>query len=482
MPIKLTLPAPQPKQKLFMQDHHRVVIFGGARGGGKSFAIDEKSTLACGNFPKFTSTIVRREWQELKDNHIKPLCDMLKVGTKDAVAVYRSADKELVFPNRSVIRFRQCNNETALGKIQGQQCDFLFIDEATNFPEDWLKKMFAIVRGTNGYPKRIYMTCNPSGIGMGYIKRLIERRFVEGETPEDYSFIQSLLTDNEILMEKDPEYQKFLDALPPKLRQAWRFGDWNSLEGMFFEDLRLAPDLQKCVEAGITTEEALEQRRWTHVIKPFDIPAGWNVYRSYDFGYGKPFSLGWWAVDFDGTIYRILELYGCTKTPNEGVMWTPAEQFTRIAEIEREHPYLRGRKIYGVADPSIWDGSRGIPIVEEAEKRGIYFEKGRNERIAGWMQVHERLKFDDNGFAKMYFFNNCEAIIRTMPLMMYDEHKPEDLDTDLEDHACDDVRYFCMSRPLKANPLIETYTPMIDPLDQFKTGRSSNNIDRFMAR
>lgn len=483
MPIKLVLPKPQPKQELFLLDHHKFVGFGGSRGGGKSFVVREKSILACGKYPKFVATIIRREYPELRDNHIKPLTEMLRCGQKDAVATYKKSDKEIIFPNGSVIRFRYCNNETALGKLMGQETDFLFIDEATNFPEEWLKKMFAIVRGTNGYPKRVYITCNPSGIGMGYIKRIfIDRRFEEGENPDDYSFIKSLLTDNQALMKSDPEYIKYLEALPPKLRQAWLEGRWDVFEGAFFEDFRTTPDPQKCFEAGITTEQALEQHRWTHVIKPFDIPSGWNIYRSYDFGYGKPFSLGWWAVDYEGTIYRILELYGCTKTPNEGVMWTPAEQFDRIAEIEREHPYLRGKKIFGVADPSIWDGSRGIPIIEEAEKRGIYFDKGRNERIAGWMQVHERFKFDDKGFARMYFFDTCEAAIRTIPLMMYDEHKPEDLNTDLEDHVCDEIRYFCQSRPLEARPVIETHTPMIDPLDQFKRGNEANTVDRFMRR
>jgi len=407
---------------------------------------------------------------------------MLRCGQKDEIATYKKSDKEIVFPNGSVIRFRYCNNETALGKIQGQETDFLFIDEATNFPEEWLKKMYTIVRGTNGYPKRVYMTCNPSGIGMGYIKRLIEGRFEDGENPDDFYFIKSLLTDNQALMRSDPEYIKYLEALPPKLREAWLNGRWDVFEGAFFEDFRTTPDPMKCHEAGITTEQALEQHRWTHVIKPFDIPSGWNIYRSYDFGFGKPFSCAWWCCDMDGVLYRILELYGCTKTPNEGVQWTPAEQFDKIAEIEREHPWLRGKKIYGVADPSIWDGSRGIPIIEEAEKRGIYFDKGRNERIAGWMSVHERLRFNEKGFAMMYFFDNCNAIIRTMPLMMYDEHKPEDLDTDLEDHCLDECRYMCMSRPLKTHIVAETITPMIDPLDQFKRGNEANTVDRFMRR
>lgn len=481
MPIKICLPPPQPKQKLFLEDHHRIVIFGGARGGGKSFAVREKAVFACAKYPNFVATIVRREWQELKDNHIKPLKKLLRVGQKDAVATYNSAEKELRFPNGSIIRFRQCNNENALGKTMGQECHFLFIDEATNLPEEWLKKMFAMTRGADNYPKRVYMTCNPSGVGMGYVRRLIKGKFEEGETPEDYSFIKSLLTDNEVLMRNDPAYKRYLEALPPKLRQAWLYGDWDSMEGMFFEDLRLSPDIQKCAESGITPEQATQQHRWTHVIEPFDIPSGWKIYRSYDFGYGKPFSVGWWAVDFDDVAYRILELYGCTKTPNEGLRWSPSQQMEEIARLEREHPYLKGKQIQGVADPAIWEGSHGISIVEEADKRGIWFERGVNDRIAGWMQVHERLKFNERGFARMYFFNTCQAALRTMPLMVYDEHRPEDLDTDLEDHVCDEIRYFCMARPVPPLIVIGEYRPAFDPLEQFKKEKS-NSIEVYMGR
>lgn len=468
MPTELVLSAPQPTQKEFLLARTFFVIFGGARGGGKSWSIRAKASISSEKYAGLVCTIIRKTYPELRDNHIEPLRKLLKVGQRNALATYNKTEKEFTFKNGSIIRMRSCNNEADLDKIQGQECDFLFIDEASNFPEEWLKKMYACVRGVNGFPKRVYLTCNPSGIGMGYIKRIaIDKRYVEGEDPADYTFIQSLVTDNKALMKIDPTYIKRLEALPPKLKEAWLHGRWDVFEGAYFEEFRQTPDIQKCYEAGITTEEALQQRRWTHVIEPFDIPAGWNVYRSYDFGYGKPFSVAWWAVDYDDVAYRILELYGCTNTPNEGIKWSPSQQMERIAKIEREHPYLRGRTIRGVADPAIWEGSHGISIAEEADKRGIWFEKGVNDRIAGWMQVRERLWFDENGFAKMYFFNTCSAIIRCMPLMMFDEHNPEDLDTDLEDHCLDDTRYFCMSRPIAPRMIKEESRPLIDPLNQY---------------
>jgi hypothetical protein len=154
-------------------------------------------------------------------------------------------------------------------------------------------------------------------------------------------------------------------------------------------------------------------------------------------------------VDYDGVVYRILELYGCTKTPNEGVKWTPPQVFAEIHRIETEHRWLSGKKIIGIADPAIWDAETGESIADVAARHQVFFTPGDHKRIPGWMQVHYRLAFDDNGFPQMYVFSNCKAFIRTIPLLQYDEHKPEDLDTDGEDHVADEVRYFCMSRPIK---------------------------------
>ena len=230
-------------------------------------------------------------------------------------------------------------------------------------------------------------------------------------------------------MRQQPEYLKQLETLPPKLREAWLYGSWDVYEGQFFEDFRDVP-------------EHYEDRKWTHVIEPFAPDKGWTVCRSYDFGYGKPFSCAWWAVDYDGVIYRILELYGCTRMPNEGVKWTPDRQFAEIRRIETEHPWLKGREITGVADPAIWDASRGESVAQTAARYGVYFTPGDNERIAGWMQCHYRLQFDENGYPRMYVFKNCKAFIRTVPLMLYSQTRPEDLDTAMEDHVCAPMAVF----------------------------------------
>ena len=456
------------KQYAFLSADKKHVGFGGARGGGKSWSVRTKAKILAAVYDGIKLLIVRKTFPELVNNHINFLITELH-----GVAKYNKTEKVFTFLNGSTIKFGYCNNDKDLGQYQGAEYDVIFLDEATQLQELWIKKITACLRGVNQFPKHIYYTCNPGGASHGYFKRLfIDKRYEDGEDPEDYAFIQALVTDNKALMASQPDYIRQLEALPPKLREAWLYGRWDIFEGQFFEDFRLSPDPQKCAEAGISVEDALKQHRWTHVIEPFDLNVGscrgWNIMRSYDFGYNKPFSLGYWAVDYDGTLYRIMEMYGCTQTPDEGVKWSPDEQFRRIREFEQEHPWLKGRKIVdSVADPAIWDCSRGESVAETAARYGIYFSPGDNNRIPGWMQVHYRLQFDQNGYSRMYVFNNCKAFIRTMPLMMYSETKPEDLDTKLEDHCPDEVRYMCMSRPVKPIIPVERKSIVSDPLNQF---------------
>lgn len=443
---KILLPTPTEKQKILLKETHRHVGYGGARGGGKSMGVRMKSTILASAYPGIREMIVRKTYPELLANHILPMMEMLHCGNNNGFCRYNEAKKMMIFANGSYIMFRYCDSEKDADRYQGTEVDVLFLDEATMLTETQIKKLNTCVRGINHYPKRTYYTCNPGGVSHGYIKRLfIDKKFKDREKPEDYAFIQSLVTDNEPLMKSQPEYVAELESLPPALKKAWLEGRWDVFEGAYFEEFRETPDAEKIAAAGLTEEEALMQRRWTHVIKPFDIPPDWKILRGYDWGFGKPFSCAWYALSpegngpMNGVLYRILELYGCTSTPNEGVKWTNKKQFKEIARIENEHPWLKGKRILGIADPSIWDGSHdanGVSPAEEAEKSGLWFEKGNNERIPGWMQVRERMKFDENGYAKLYFFDNCKAIIRTMPLMMYDEHIVEDLDSDLEDHAC----------------------------------------------
>lgn len=444
----LNLGEPNEKQRLFLLDQHKYIGYGGARGGGKSWAVRVKAVLLAVHYAGIKILIVRKTYKELDNNHIQPLRGLLRKFAK-----YNDSKKRFTFPNGSTISFGYFATEKDADLYQGAEYDCIFIDEATNLDELWIKKILPCCRGVNTFPKRVYFTCNPGGRGHHYIKRLfIDRKYVSGEDPADYAFIQALPQDNKALMESQPDYIKQLEALPEKIRKAWLYGDWNIFSGQFFEEFKNDP-------------EHYEDRKYTHVIEPFEIPSGWNIYRSFDFGYASPFSCAWWAIDYEGRAYRILELYGCTGEPNEGVKWTPDQIFQKIRNIETSHRWLKGKHVIGVADPSIWDGSRGESIADTSMKHQVYWEPGDNTRIPGWMQVRYRFMFDEEGFPMMYIFKSCKGFIRTIPTLIYDERKVEDLDTTMEDHIADETRYFCMAHPITPKVAEERKPVLDDPLN-----------------
>ena len=443
---------PNEKQKLFFESEKRFIGYGGARGGGKSWALRTKFILLAFYYPGLKLLLLRKTLPELRENHLIPMLQLL-----NGVAKYKKDERAFIFPNGSRIRLGYCDSENDIYQYQGQEYDIIGVEECTHFTWAQIQFLMTCNRTTRrDISPRMYFTGNPGGVGHNWFKRLfVKGRYETGEDPEDYDYIPATIDDNTVLMESNPEYVKVLDALPEKLRQAHRFGNWDIFDGQFFEEFRDNP-------------EGYQTGKDTHVIEPFEIPREWNIYRSFDFGYAKPFSCAWWAVDYDGRLYRILELYGCTKTPNEGVKWTPEKIFQEIATIEREHRWLKGKQIFGVADPSIWDDSRGVAIAETAAKCGVYFNKGDNKRLPGWMQVHYRLTFDENGVPMMYIFNTCQGFIRTIPELTYSTTNPEDLDTTGEDHIADETRYMCMARPVPPTVKVEQKKIYDDPLDLHK--------------
>lgn len=452
---------PNARQAAFFASRARYTMYGGARGGGKSWAARRKAVLLCIRYDGLRVLIVRRTMPELRENHILPLMAEL-----DGYARYRQDDRAFIFPNKSRLKLGYCDCDSDMLQYQGNEFDCIFFEEATNLEESWIRFIASALRSvrTDGFMPRIYYTCNPGGVSHAYFKRLfIDRQFSDGEDPEDYLYIPATVKDNTVLMQRNPEYIKQLMALPYNLRRAHLDGDWNVFDGAFFAELRLSP-------------KPLADATMTHVVEPFEIPYSWRIYRSFDWGYSKPSACLWWAVDYDGRAYLVDELYTCaarggTMIPDTGLKWSSDQVFAEIHRRESER--FPGRQITGVADPAIWAENGGEPIVAAADRHQVYFDRADHTRIAGWMQVRRRLQFGDDGRPMLYIFSTCKNTLRTLPILQYSARDPEDLDTTAEDHIADALRYFCMMSPLAPEQSAPTVCASNDPLGKPKAERLS---------
>ena len=444
---------PQPRQRIFMQRSENEALYGGAAGGGKSdCAIAEAHRQV--QIPHYRGLILRKTYPQLSE-----MIDRSREIYKPAFpkASYNEQKHCWTFPSGAKIYFGTMQHTKDRTNYQGKRYDFIDFDELTHFTWDEYSYLFSRNR-PNGSGTRCYIRAqaNPGGIGHGWVKE----RFITAAPPmtpiyEDVNivfpdghtekrrrsriFIPSSIFDNKILLKNDPEYITRLAALPENERRALLYGDWDSFSGQVFTEWRNNPD-------------GYDNRISTHVIKPFKVPQSWKIYRGFDFGYSRPFSVGWYAVDHDGRMYRVRELYGCTETPNEGVRWEPMKIAAKILEIERDDPNLKGRDIIGIADPSIFDESRGESVGAMLERGGVYFDRADNTRIAGKMQVHNRLAFDENGIPMLYVFSTCRHFIRTVPALVYSSTDVEDVDTSAEDHIYDELRYVAMENPINPPP------------------------------
>ena len=464
---------PNPKQQMFLKCKKRHVAYGGARGGGKSWVVDFKIALLGRRYGKpdewsagIKMCLIRRTLKDLERNHLSQL--KLLIGK---FAKYNANDKQFIFRNGATLQLAYCDCDNDADHFQGLEYDVIFIEEATQLQPEWIKKIATSCRGINDFPHRVYYTCNPGGPGHGYIKRLFVDRIFEGEEkPEDYEFIQAKVTDNPVLMQYSPEYVNFLKNLPPKIRAGWLEGSWEVYSGQYFNEFVNAPD-------------SYDSRRWTHVINPVKIRKHWTIYRSLDWGFFRPFSVGWFAftdsagIDGggdDGIMIHFKELYGVQKSgqeslPNEGVQWSPEKVFQMVYEIEHTDPDLVGKEIIGVADPAIFQSQTGISIADTAMECGVYFSPADNTRLAGWMQCRYRLQFNEVGIPRFYVFNTCREFIRTITTLQHDTRNVEDCDTTGEDHPADMWRYCAMQRMIK--PIVEEPALLpaygADPLEQY---------------
>lgn len=456
---------PTPKQRRFHASSADEVLYGGAAGGGKSHAICWDAFMRCLQYPGTHAYLFRRTYPELEMTLVRVMQGIVP----RAMGKYTASSHEMRLSNGSVIHFCHLSNEgEGLLKYQGAEIHWLYFDELTHFTKpmyDYLRTRLRAERRL-GIKPCVRCASNPGGPGHAWVKA----RFVDstqgGERIREMTvrsdvlgsvdvrrieYIPATATDNPHLTR---DYVFELTQKPPKLRDALLCGKWDAFDGQAFPEFTDDP---RHYDDGV----------YTHVIRPFAIPAHWPRTVSFDHGYTRPFSFGVWAVDEEGRAYRYKELYGCVPgEANEGLMLTPGQIAARLAEL-MEPEIREGIPIGGIADPAIWDRSRGMSVEEQIRRAfsGVIFRKGDNTRLPGKMQLHERLKFDGDGRPMLYVFPGCRDFIRTIPTLVYDARRPEDIDTAGEDHIYDETRYFLMSRPIAPRAMGARRARRYDPLE-----------------
>ena len=440
-------------------------LYGGAAGGGKSEALVQEA-LRQVEIPHYKGLIIRKTYPQLGELIDKSLNYYPRAFPR---AKYNDSKHCWTFPSGAKIVFGAMQYTKDRTKYQGQAYDFVAFDELTHFTWDEYSYLFSRNR-PNGPGTRCYIraTANPGGVGHGWVKERfitaakpmstlwenVKVRFPDGhEEKKNRSriFVPSSVFDNQELLRNDPDYISRLAMMAEAERNALLYGDWDSFSGQVFTEWR-------------NDSDHYGDRVNTHVIDPFKVPETWSIWRGFDWGYSRPFSVGWYAVDHDRRIYRIRELYGCTGTPNQGVKWEPTRVAQEIRRIEGEDPNLKGKRVRGVADPAIFNASGTESIAALMERERVYWEPGDHKRIDGKMQLHHRLAFDEGGVPMLYVFSTCKHFIRTVPALVYDETDVEDVDTDGEDHIYDELRYVCMAHPIAppvpAKAELHAYSPL----------------------
>lgn len=425
--VKLDLGELSPKQVQFMESTCRYTAYGGARGGGKTHVLLRKAVFGCLNYPGLKILIIRRTYPELEKTIIEPMIRLVNTATEDGkqagqkIGRYNGSLRTMYFSNGSMVVFGHLQSANAITEYQGQEYDWIFMDEATHFTEWEFRTLGATMRGVNKFPKRFHLTCNPGGIGHNWVKRLfVTRQYNPGENGDDYKFIPATVEDNTALMEASPEYVAMLDMLPPDLRAAHRFGDWDALSGQFFGEFR--------VDKHITAGEK--------------IPDAWPRYRAFDYGLDM-FACYWAAIDFEGRIHVYREY--C----ESGLIVTQAAS----AMHELTPP---GEKIeFTIAPPDMWSTQKdtGKTMAEIFAQSGIGLVKASNQRVQGWMAVKEALKIREDGKAGLTFDRGCLHIISDIQSIQHDEKNPSDVAKEPHDitHSPDAIRYLCVTRAMAAH-------------------------------
>ncbi len=443
--LKRLVWAPQAGPQKFLIDcPFGEIFFGGARGGGKTDGVLGKWAIKEQRYgSKFNAIMFRRTTVSSDDaiERSKAIYGPLGGEYNESKSMWR-------MPMGGRVSFRYLESITDADEYQGRNVTDAWVEEAGQYADSApIDRLFGVLRSAEGVPVQLILTANPGGAGQHWLSeryglipfperpKIVYRVLPNGNIHRA-AVIPSRITDNRIMLDADPGYLDRLQLVGSEaLIRAWLDGDWSAIEGAFFDN-------------------------WgkKNVVAPFDIPEDWVRFRSADWGYAKPFSIGWWAVASDdykagqtniprGSIVRYREWYGCTGKPNVGLRLTAEEVADGIKE--REEGEKMGRS---VMDPAAFSQDGGPSIAERMGLRGVHFHPADNKRVSragamgGWDMMRARIKGDGLS-PRLFVFNICKDFLRTIPTLQHDQNRSEDLDTEAEDHVADEVRYGCMSRP-----------------------------------
>ena len=411
-------------QTEFLAAPERDVLYGGAAGGGKSYAM-LVDPLRYAHKKAHRALILRRSMPELREliDKSRELYPQAYPGCK-----FREVEKLWNFPSGAKIEFGFLERDADVYRYQGQAYSWIGFDEITHLPTEFGWNYLASRLRTTDSSIETYLRCtaNPGGVGAQWVKK----RYIDPIDPNSSfigkdglsrKFIPARLDDNPYLA-NDGRYEEMLKALPPIQRRQLLEGNWDVAEGA----------------------AVVEFDPEAHIVEPFYIPVVWERVKGIDYGYASESCCLWGAVDrSDGTLIIYRELYRKNLTG--------LDLGRILTEMEIEDPF----SVQGVLDTAAWarTGTTGPTVGETLQQLGHKLRRADKNRIQGKIQIHEYLKVQNNGRPRLQIFNNCPNLIRELQSIPLSKTRPEDVDTNASDHAYDALRYLIMSRPRITNPL-----------------------------